>query len=382
MRESIEITSPLPDSRWQILQRNFREAFSGELVQQRRAHDGRRLDSALVANRRNAYRYILLILAVVLAPVDAHNFYTGQLLPALAGLVLLLVFASNIWLLSMGRDAFLSPALVLLLTIAMVVLSVVYGQTYSLYWLYPLLVALPVLLRTRWAVWLGIVCGVVVTPLVFYQFEPETATIICLSMVHTWLVSAWLMYAVNVQSSRLKDMALTDALTGAFNRRYFESLAEQALEIWQRYQRPASLLVLDIDHFKQINDSYGHATGDEALKGLVALISQRIRGVDTLCRYGGEEFVVLLAETGAIQAARVAEEIRAKVQAAALAPGPGLTISIGVADLTQASSVEAWVQSADVALYRAKQAGRNRVEIDNSDVPASGDAAEAVPLWR
>jgi diguanylate cyclase (GGDEF)-like protein len=190
------------------------------------------------------------------------------------------------------------------------------------------------------------------------------------------------MYAVNVQSSRLNNMALTDALTGAFNRRYFESLAEQALEIWQRYQRPASLLVLDIDHFKQINDSYGHATGDEALKGLVALISQRIRGVDTLCRYGGEEFVVLLAETGAIQAARVAEEIRVKVQEAALAPGPGLTISIGVADLTRASSVEAWFQAADAALYRAKQAGRNRVETDNSGITTLGDAVEAVPLWR
>ena len=351
-------------------------------MQQRRAYDGQRLDSVLVANRRNAYRYILLILAVVLAPVDAHNFYTGQIVPALAGLVLLLVFASNIWLLSMGRDAFLSPALVLFLTIAMVVLSVVYGQTYSLYWLYPLLVALPVLLRTRWAIWLGIVCGVVVTPLVFYQFEPETAAIICLSMAHTWLVSAWLMYAVNAHSSRLRDMALTDALTGAFNRRYFESLAEQALEIWQRYQRPASLLVLDIDHFKQVNDNYGHAIGDEALKGLVALISQRIRGVDTLCRYGGEEFVVLLAETGAMQAARVAEEIRAKVQEAALVPGSGLTISIGVADLRRVSSVDAWFQAADAALYRAKQAGRNRVEADTSGAAASRDDMEAVPLWR
>ncbi|MEP6359754.1 MAG: GGDEF domain-containing protein [Halioglobus sp.] len=351
-------------------------------MQQRRAYDGRRLDSKLVANRRNAYRYILLILAVVLAPVDAHNFYTGQIVPAVAGLTLLLIFVGNIWLLSMGRDAFLSPALVLLLTIAMVVLSVVYGQTYSLYWLYPLLVALPVLLRTRWAVWLGIVCGVIVTPLVFYQFEPETAVIICLSMAHTWLVSAWLMYAVNEQSSRLKDMALTDALTGAFNRRYFESLAEQAIEIWQRYQRPASLLVLDIDHFKKINDRHGHATGDEALKGLVTLISQRIRGVDTLCRYGGEEFVVLLAETGVIQAARVAEEIRVKVQEAALAPGDGLTISIGVADLTGASSVEAWFDAADAALYRAKQAGRNRVETADSDLSPFDSDVETVPLWR
>jgi diguanylate cyclase (GGDEF)-like protein len=372
----------MSDSRWQTLQRNFREAYSGELVQQRRAYDGERLDSALVANRRNAYRYILLILAIVLAPVDAHNFYTGQIIPALAGLTLLLVFVINIGLLSTGKDAFLSPALVLLLTIAMVVLSMVYGQTYSLYWLYPLLVALPVLLRTRWAIWLGILCGVIVTPLVFYQFESETAIIICLSMAHTWLVSAWLMYAVNLQSSRLKDMALTDALTGAFNRRYFESQAEQALEIWQRYQRPSSLLVLDIDHFKQINDSFGHTAGDEALKGLVALISQRIRGVDTLCRYGGEEFVVLLAEARAVQAASVAEEIRRKVEEADLVPGSTMTISIGVADLTQASSVHTWFQAADVALYRAKQAGRNRVEMENPEESQSVETAGAVPLWR
>ncbi|MEH6515666.1 MAG: GGDEF domain-containing protein [Halioglobus sp.] len=369
-------------SRWRALKRHFTEAFSGELEIQRRSFDSERQDQTVLKRQRDAYRYILLLLSVVLAPVDAHNFYTGQYVPAFAGLAVLFVFLANIWLLVRQREAFLSPGVMLLLTIALVMLSVFYGQSYSLYWMYPLLVALPVLLQTRWAVWLGVLSGALVMPLVFSQFDRGTAVIICLSMAHTWLISAWLMFAVSQHSRQLKDMAVTDPLTGAYNRRYFEEQVHQSLDIWGRYKRPSTLLLMDIDHFKRVNDSFGHGVGDQVLVLLVDLIASRIRGVDTLCRYGGEEFAVLLSETSARHGVRLAEELRSRVQESELLPEGQLTISVGVTDISAAGDAEEWIRLTDEALYRAKKQGRNRVESHVGEVVSAPPLGDSLPIWR
>jgi len=370
------------DSSWSRLKRHFSESFSGELVYRRRAHDMERVDEQRVKRQRNAYRYILLLLAVILVPIDAHNLYLGELVPAVGGLLLLGILMINILLLSMNREAFLSPPLVLLLSISLVMLSVYYGQYYNLYLLYPLLVALPILLKTRWAVLLGVLSGLVAAPLVFTQYDHTTAMVIGASMGLTWLVSAWLVYAVTEQSRRLKDMAITDPLTGAYNRRYLELQLEQVLETWTRYQRPASVLLIDIDHFKRINDKFGHGVGDSAIKNLVEVISRNIRNVDTLCRYGGEEFVVLLAETPLSKARPVAEKLRAAVENTRVVPEVGMTISVGVCDVSVADGVDHWLNLADAALYLAKRNGRNRVELAESAIELAVPLDKTIPDWR
>lgn len=370
------------ESNWLRLKRHFSESFSGELVYRRRSHDVERIDDLRVKRQRNAYRYILLLLAVILLPINAHNLYLWDVVPALGGLLLLGVLMINILLLSMNREAFLSPALVLLLSIALVMLSVYYGQNYSLYLLYPLLVALPVLLRARWAVLLGVLSGLVVAPLVFTQYDHTTAVVIGASMGLTWMVSAWLVFAVTEQSRRLKDMAITDPLTGAYNRRYLEIQLEQVLETWVRYQRPASVLLVDIDHFKRINDKFGHGVGDAAIKNLVDVISRNIRNVDTLCRYGGEEFVVLLAETPLSKARPVAEKLRAAVEHTRVLPEVGMTISVGVCDVSVANGVDHWLNLADAALYLAKRNGRNRVELAQSAIEPTMPLEKTIPDWR
>ncbi len=366
---------------WQRLKAHFSDSFSGDFIYQRRAFDARRMDELLAQRRRDAYRYILLLLACITVPINTHNLYTGQTVPAVAGLLLLAILIANIWLLSVQREALLTPAVVLLLSISLVLLSVFYGQNYSLYWLYPLLVALPILLKTRLAAWLGLLCGAVVVPFLFANYDTRTATVLSLSMALTWLASAWLVYAVTEQASRLRDMAVTDALTGAYNRRYLELQLQQALGNWQRYGKPSTLLLIDIDHFKRINDRFGHSAGDDAIRGLVDVISRRIRSVDTLCRYGGEEFVVLLGEADGMAGAGVAEEIRARVEAAKILPEGSMTVSVGVADLTAAGNTDHWLNLADAALYLAKRNGRNRVEMALPDVhPVS--IAKTVPDWR
>ncbi len=156
---------------WWRIKRHFTESFVGELLPRRRAHDGTQDDELRDRRRRSAYRYILLLLAVILLPVVAHNIYIRQLLPAAATLALLGILMVDILLLSMNREAFLSPPIVLVMSIVVVLLSLYYGQNYNLYLLFPLLVSLPVLLKRRWSVFLGVLSGLLVAPVVLTQYD-------------------------------------------------------------------------------------------------------------------------------------------------------------------------------------------------------------------
>ena len=375
-------TTTIESSLWQKLKRHFSEAFS-EQFEFRRGESATEGKDRRVGKRvRDAYRYILLLLAFVITPILVHNWYIAEYWLAGVCLVLLLVVLANIVLLTRSRQAFLSPSLLLLLGIAVILLSVALGQQYSLFWLYPLLAGLPVLLRSNRALMIGMVAGAVAIPLAFMSFQLSTAIVICCSLGLTWLVSAWLVFAVKEQSRRLKDMAITDPLTGAYNRRYLEEQARHAMHAWQRYRRPATMLLIDIDYFKRINDKYGHSVGDSAIKRLVEVISERIRSVDTVCRFGGEEFVVLLSETGIDGAARIAEELRNLVASARILPEGSMTISLGVSEVIAADSLDHWFNLADSALYLAKRNGRNRVEAAKSVAVTREPIAKTVPDWR
>ena len=285
---SIRHGSYLTDSKktlWLRLKRHFAESFAGELLPQQREPDEGLVDEVRDRRRRGAYRYIFLLLTVVLLPLVANNIYLNQPLPLIAALLLLAVLVLNIVLLSLNREAFLSPPIVVGISIALLIMSLYLGQNYNLYLLFPLLVALPILLKTRDAIILGLFAGLVTAPVVLAQHDLTTAAAIGLGMGLTWLASAWLVFAMNEQSRRLKDLAITDSLTGAFNRRYLELQAARCLQDWERHQRSVSLLLLDIDNFKKINDEFGHSVGDAALKSLVNLVKERIRGVDTPVSY-------------------------------------------------------------------------------------------------
>ena len=368
---------------WGRLKQHFADAFSGRVVPPSRGHDTADLSGAS-QRRRHAYRYILLALAAVLAPIDLHQFYLGHTLPAMVGFILLGVVFANIWQLGRNREALFSPTVILAMTLTVILVSIYHGQTYNLYWVYPLLSLLPLILQLRSAMWLGVICGGLLLPALFLSFDTNTAIIIGLSMALTWIISAWLIYAVTSQSRRLRTMADTDPLTGAYNRRFFQIQTHMAFEQWQRNKRPASILLMDVDFFKRINDKRGHAVGDKALQGLVDTITRRVRKVDTVCRYGGEEFAVLLPETNAEGAVHVAEEIRAIVEAAPLVESDSITISIGVCDVVDVQDMDHWINLADAALYLAKTKGRNRVELASTrDVDTEAPSlGRAVPEWR
>ncbi|KYH30600.1 GGDEF domain-containing response regulator [Neomoorella mulderi] len=159
----------------------------------------------------------------------------------------------------------------------------------------------------------------------------------------------------------LYRLSITDPLTGAYNRRYFLEMLEREIERTRRTGHPFALIMLDLDHFKGINDRFGHAAGDRVLKSLVAAFKERLRKTDCLARWGGEEFVILLPETGVEGAATLAEELRQKLSEMEI-PGVGLvTASFGVTGYHPGDTVDAVTQRVDSALYRAKGNGRNCV---------------------
>lgn len=165
---------------------------------------------------------------------------------------------------------------------------------------------------------------------------------------------------------RLAELATVDALTGAGNRRHFLERAEELLALARRHRRELSLLMVDIDYFKRINDHHGHAAGDEVLRRIVALLTAQLRTSDVYGRIGGEEFAVLLPETGAAAAEETAERLRRAIETVELRAGTGaplrVTVSIGVASLPATGApLSELMALADRRLYEAKAAGRNRV---------------------
>src|SRR5467141_2609706 len=167
-------------------------------------------------------------------------------------------------------------------------------------------------------------------------------------------------------------LATTDGLTGLLNRRTFNAQLLGRLREAQRYNRPLSLLLLDIDHFKKVNDTYGHPAGDAVLRGIAGILQKQARETDIVARYGGEEMALILPETDAAGAHAIAERIRKAVGATSHPTEQGaiqVTVSIGLATSPCPGDAEAVLEAADKALYRAKQGGRNRVVAANPASP-------------
>ncbi|HSA22076.1 MAG TPA: sensor domain-containing diguanylate cyclase, partial [Myxococcota bacterium] len=206
------------------------------------------------------------------------------------------------------------------------------------------------------------VLGVILADNVFTDRVVDTQDMRALNMLAN-------LAAISIEKARLharlKEMAALDGLTGVFNRRHYEMRLDQEIGRAKRNGRGMSLLMLDVDHFKQCNDSHGHECGDKVLKDLAGLLRQRVRAEDLVARYGGEEFVVLLTGgASADEASKVAEKLRAEVAGAGLGGRPKgeITVSIGVACLpSEQLEHAALFNRADQALYQAKQQGRNRV---------------------
>ena len=179
-------------------------------------------------------------------------------------------------------------------------------------------------------------------------------------------VTLKLILALDQAMVRLEELAMTDPLTGIRNRRCFMQAAALEFERATRHSRPMAVVLIDVDHFKRINDRYGHQVGDKALIDIAQACQATLRKTDLLARFGGEEFIVLLPETGQREAVRLAERMRSAVATDVQLPDRArtgvVTISLGAVALSRATpTLDLLIQAADQALYDAKRAGRDRV---------------------
>jgi diguanylate cyclase (GGDEF)-like protein len=171
-------------------------------------------------------------------------------------------------------------------------------------------------------------------------------------------------YAINVYQKKLEDMATIDKLTGIGNRQVFDLAIDQAIRLRRRTDRPTSVIIFDIDHFKRINDSRGHLAGDRVIRTVAETARRMVRASDVLCRWGGEEFIILAHDCRLADAVEVAEKLRITVAAEPLfTPDDGtrVTVSAGVTEFRDHDGVDDILGRADAALYRVKAEGRNRV---------------------
>ena len=171
----------------------------------------------------------------------------------------------------------------------------------------------------------------------------------------------------------LAQKAQIDGLSGLYNRQYFDDRFRNEFDRTIRHGQALSVAMIDIDHFKSVNDTYGHPAGDSVIAGVAKLITRETRSIDISCRYGGEEFALIMPETEPEEALQLCERIRAKCEEISWSRHPTrtVTISVGVVGMTEGQSLnstpEAWVEAADRNLYDAKQSGRNQVKATGID---------------
>ena len=320
-----------------------------------------RVEDSLAAPRDRLMFALSTVAVVFLVPFAVHDLWRGRI--ALGSSVLAVVAALGVDVIALYRHRtppipywFLLVPIAATISIALRTLGVI-----GAFWCYPAVLFFHFVLSRRLANLCSVALLVDATLTVYRYLGMRVTVRFGVSLTLTIVIINIIQTIIRDLQSKLLAMAITDPLTGAFNRRQMQERLLDALQASRRGGGPTSVLLIDIDHFKRINDELGHEAGDVVLKGLVALLRQRSRRIDLLFRMGGEEFLLLLPTTAEGQAATLAEELRASIAAAPLLEGRTVTVSIGVGELNPDDTVHSWVKRADDAMYAAKNAGRNRV---------------------
>lgn len=307
------------------------------------------------------FRCSTIVTPMALLPSVIFNAYLGLYTLALIELVLAGLCIANSYLLIRRNRRLASPLVTVLVSFAILVATVLSGLYAAIYWAYAFPVALYLLVGARQALVMNIAWWVVCTLMAAFLLSPLEAISYSGGHVSTCIFLHILFSILNHHEKQLKELTVRDPLTHALNRRAMLEHLEDAVLSHQRYQVVSSIIIIDIDNFKDINDTFGHREGDQVLVNLVKVLEQRVRCTDRICRYGGEEFILLLPNTDREQAFKVADSIRDHIEATRLTLKQRVTISCGVAEVRAEDTLSDWIHRGDMALYDAKNQGRNQV---------------------
>lgn len=230
-------------------------------------------------------------------------------------------------------------------------------------WLFPALISTFYLYKPKTGAVFSITTTIIVMPIIFQQTSLVTLATMLITLAIT--LSFAYIFATQMAHQRqlLVEQATKDPLTGAGNRRALSEKVEQLIASFKRTGSKVTLLLLDLDNFKNINDTFGHNVGDRFLVGMTKLLKSRIRASDSLFRFGGEEFIIVAENTGINSAEILAEELRISVEKTKIIAEATVTVSIGIAELVMDENNEQWIKRADNALFKAKETGKNKVYI-------------------
>jgi diguanylate cyclase (GGDEF)-like protein len=260
------------------------------------------------------------------------------------------------------RVRFASLSIAILCVVGVLTTVYIRGEQ-QIYWAYPALLATFYLAKPGEAVLISTLTVIALVPALVPRMDGIILTTTFVTLIATSVFAYAFAFLSRGQRDQLLQLARKDPLTGAGNRR---ALDEKLLEVCAAQARsniPSSMVLIDIDNFKEINDEFGHAIGDQILIRLTEIIELRIRVTDSLYRIGGEEFVVVIEGQAKDKARRMAEQLRTLVEANELAPEGSVTISLGVAELSVGESPGNWMRRADLALYESKRSGRNQTSL-------------------
>lgn len=303
-----------------------------------------------------------MVSILILTPFGINNFIQGRYILGLLTLLITVLCTINAWICHKGRY----HLGVNLFGIAPTITITIIFATHELgvrgsYWPFLVVLAYYFILPKKWAWIANIIFGGVILPVAWNVLEHPIAMRFSSVFLGTSIFAFLSMREITKQHYLLKEQAITDTLTGLYNRSLLQYSLEHAIQQSHRTSTPITLLMLDIDHFKKINDEYGHEVGDSVLKSLGELLQNFFRGSDTVFRIGGEEFLVLIYDTDEFYAMNIAEKFRINIEQLSLIPEHTVTVSIGIAEIQPNLGWKEWMKLCDDKLYCAKSNGRNQV---------------------
>ena len=319
------------------------------------------LDRLTEDHRNDLKGRVLEFLIPILVCFTVYRCVAGPLFMALVGLAATFTLVKDLSTYR-KRGVFWLPQDTLIVLLALgECFSIKAGGVVGIFWVYPtILVAFWTLERTLATRAIVVSCCLWITT-IWLLFPTDIVVRASFSIIPTCFLARRVARILDLQREHLNTLITVDPLTGAFNRRRLAESLQDRLLVLERYNRPTSIVSLDIDLFKSVNDDFGHDMGDKVLSGVSEIVKKRIRATDSFFRVGGEEFLVVLPETDLEGAKILAEHLRWLVERSSLLVERPVTVSLGVTTSLKNEQLQSWLKRCDQALYRAKQEGRNRV---------------------
>lgn len=305
---------------------------------------------------------VAFVSVFILTPFGINNFIQGRDVLGVLTLLVTLLCIINAWLCYQGRY----HLGINLFCIAPAITTTIIFATHQLgvkgsYWAFLVVLGLYFVLPKKWAWKANVFFVVIIIPVAWNVIEHPIALRFSSILLGVSVFAFLSMNEITKQHDLIKEKAITDPLTRLYNRSILQFTLEQALKVFNRTGISKTLIMLDVDHFKKVNDELGHDVGDSVLKTLGNLLQDFFRDTDTVFRIGGEEFLVVVYNIDETKSLDLAEKLRLKIERTPLVPDHTVTVSIGVAKVESDIGWTEWMKLCDEKLYCAKSNGRNQV---------------------